>query len=79
MKGQLVKLIKEGGVISGEDGKDYFFYRAEFGGYWTHLIIDHSEGKPIFLEFIVRLNKINPNLKPRATCVYRIAPPKKQN
>jgi cold shock CspA family protein len=44
---------KNYGFIIGDDGKEYFFHRADFNGHWEDLYSDHRNNKKARVEFDV--------------------------
>lgn len=68
----MVQSIKERGFgfikVPGE-GKDYFFHRSEFNGYWDDLVRDWTENPNIQVEFEPRKE---PNGRKRAINVVRV-------
>ncbi len=71
MKGTVKKLVEDRGYgfIHGEDGKDYFFHRDDFLGYFSDLMIDVNDGKMIQVQFNSRKDS---KRGPRAENVERL-------
>lgn len=71
MNGELKRLLadKNYGFIKAEDGKDFFFHKDDFLGFWDDLVTDFNEHKSIHLEFIDEGKTIR---GPRARNVSRL-------
>lgn len=63
----LVK-VKNYGFIKGANGKEYFFHREDFTGFWDDLDKDFSKSAVVSVEFI----EVPSNKGPRASNVKRL-------
>ena len=69
MNGTIVRLVadKGYGFIKGEDGKDYFFHKMEFSGFFEDMVVDVQNGRKVLVKF----ESVHSDKGPRASDVIR--------
>ena len=60
--------MKQYGFIKAEDGKEYFFHKEDFNGFWTDLALDVENGRTVNVTF----ESVPSDKGPRACEVARV-------
>ena len=60
--------MKQYGFIKAEDGKEYFFHKEDFSGFWNDLAIDVENGRTVNVTF----ESVPSDKGPRACEVVRV-------